>query len=61
IPLAALNLLCVVVVKQFALSEAWLLPASLAMFVGAAIVSAQAAKRRVSRLLRRPAAAQAGG
>jgi len=56
-----LNLLCVVVVKQFALSEAWLLPASLAMFVGAAIVSAQAAKRRVSRLLRRPAAAQAGG
>ncbi len=61
IPLAAVNLVCVVVVKQFALSEAWLLPASLAMFVGAAIVSAQAAKRRVSRLLRRPAAVQAGG
>jgi NADH-quinone oxidoreductase subunit H len=62
VPMTVLNLVCVMVVKQFELSEAWLLPASLAMFVGATIVSAQAAKRRVAKLVRRPAAvAEAGG
>lgn len=54
IPITVLNLVCVIVVKQFGLSEAWLLPASLALFVGATVVSAQAARRRVSRLVRRP-------
>ncbi|NLF71659.1 MAG: NADH-quinone oxidoreductase subunit NuoH [Candidatus Anammoximicrobium sp.] len=61
IPLTVLNLVCVMFVKQFGLPEVWLLPASGAMFVGATIVSAQAAKRRVSRGLRRSAAVQGGG
>jgi len=60
IPLTVLNLVCVIFVKQFALSEVWLLPASLAMFAGATVASAQAAKRRVARLLRQPAARAAG-
>ncbi len=59
LPLTMLNLVCVIFVKEFELPEAWLLPASLAMFVGATIISAQAAKRRVAKVIRRPAA-QAG-
>jgi NADH-quinone oxidoreductase subunit H len=61
IPLTLLNLVCVIFVKEFALSEAWLLVTSVAMFAGATVISAQAAKRRVSRLLRRPATAPTGG
>jgi hypothetical protein len=61
IPLTLLNLVCVIFVKQFELPEAWLLLASVVLFGGATVVSAQAAKRRVLRLVRRPAAAQVGG
>jgi hypothetical protein len=55
-------LVCVIFVKQFELPEAWLLLASVVLFCGATVVSAQAAKRRVSLLARRSAAAvQVGG
>jgi NADH-quinone oxidoreductase subunit H len=41
IPLALLNLVCVMVIKEMAWSPWWLLPASLVLFVGAAVVAAQ--------------------
>jgi hypothetical protein len=62
IPLTLLNLVCVIFVKQFELPDAWLLLASVVLFGGATVVSAQAAKRRVSARVRRSAsAAQAVG
>jgi NADH-quinone oxidoreductase subunit H len=41
IPLALLNLVCVMVVKEMGWSPWWLLPASLVLFVGAAVAAAQ--------------------
>lgn len=61
IPLAVLNLVCVIFVKQFDLAEVWLLPASMVLFAGAAAVSAQAARRRVRDIARRPSAAASAG
>jgi len=57
IPLTLLNLVCVMFVKQFELPEIWLLPANAALFFGATVVSAQAARRRVAPRLQRPAEA----
>jgi len=41
LPLALLNLMCVLVVKQFGLSHAWLTATSIGLFLGAGLLSVQ--------------------
>lgn len=41
IPLATLNVVCVMIVKQFHLNEIWLLPMSIGLFLGAGLIGTQ--------------------
>jgi NADH-quinone oxidoreductase subunit H len=51
-PLALLNLVCVMVVKEYGLHRAWLTGASVALFLGAVAISAAAVPRQARRARR---------
>jgi NADH-quinone oxidoreductase subunit H len=44
IPLATLNVVCVMIVKQYHLSLFWLLPMSIGLFLGAGLLGTQSSR-----------------
>ena len=51
IPLATLNVVCVMIVKQFHLNEWWLLPMSAGLFLGAGLIGTQSSRPFARRTL----------